>query len=1020
MSLNRGDRSIAKPAAIVVGIGMSIGLLVLTTLVAQADDEKSLDEELPRIPAVEVKDALATFELQQGFSLELVAAEPLVADAVDACFDENGLMYVAEMRGYPYLPETRPAFAPGPIREKPGVIRLLEDTDGDGAMDRSEVFAKGFAWPTSVCCFDGGVFVFAPPNVHYFKDTDGDRRADVKKLVWTGLSTGNVQGLANNMKWGLDNRIYAAGGTSGGVLMQGDKTIATFNGYDFKFDPKTEKVELISGGTQFGHSFDDWGNRFRSSNSNHIMQVVYDQKYLSRNPFWAPPPVLRTISAEGPAAPVYRLSGAEPWRVVRTRRRVADPQFKGLPETERHATGFFTSATSVTIYRGGAYPEEFYNNAFIGDVGGNLVHRKKLEWNGAAYLATRTEEGVEFLASTDNWFRPTNFVNAPDGTLYVLDMYRETIEHPLSIPDDIKMHLDLESGHDRGRIYRLVSPEMKRFPAVKLGEASTEELVAQLESPNCWNRETAKRLIWERQDKSAIPHLIELAKSSESPQGRLHALYSLSGLDALTDDLLLEAIDDPHPGVREHALQLSEKPAAKNEKLAEKILALVHDDNYRVRWQAAFSVGNLPLETAVKGLLDLIARGELDGDMRVAVLSSPPAVAAALPGDLLKNQELLTRGDVMSLVAEFARIVGSQPDLKQTQQFLESVMLDETVETSLQRRLLQALGEGLARRGSRLSRLLADENTPEPIRDAIGTLFTESAEIAVNEEGDIELRRIAVGFLSLADWETAVGTLEPLLSPASPPPLQSAVVNSLSQQENAEVAELLLENWRSYSPAVRKDVVDALLRSTPRTKALLTALANDDVKSGEIERDKKEILLNHPDSSLKDLAKELLGSEVSKDRVQVVAAYEKALELKPDQTRGKEVFLKKCSVCHKVEDKGHQVGPDLTSVANKSPRDLLISILDPSREAQPIYTTYTVVTVQGQIITGIIASESGGSLTLRRAEGKEDVVLRSTIDELSSNGVSLMPVGLEKEVDPQQLADVIEFIRTLKPPVKSE
>ncbi|MDA1211785.1 MAG: c-type cytochrome [Planctomycetota bacterium] len=999
---------------------MSFGMFILTTLATHAYDENDLDEELPRIPAVEVQDALSTFKLQKGFSLELVAAEPLVADAVDACFDENGLMYVAEMRGYPYLPETRPAFAPGPIREKPGVIRVLEDTDGDGMMDKSDIFAKGFAWPTSVCCYDGGVFVFAPPNVYYFKDTDGDRRADVKKLIWTGLSIGNVQGLANNMKWGLDNRIYAAGGTSGGVLMQGEKAIATFNGYDFKFNPKTEAVELISGGTQFGHSFDDWGNRFRSSNSNHIMQVVYDQKYLSRNPFWGAPGTLRTIAAEGAAAPVYRLSGAEPWRIVRTRRRVADPAFKGLPETERHATGFFTSATSVTIYRGGAYPEEFYNNAFIGDVGGNLVHRKSLAWNGAAYLATRTEEECEFLASTDNWFRPTNFVNAPDGTLYVLDMYRETIEHPLSIPDDIKMHLDLESGHDRGRIYRMISPDITRFPTLKLGKASTEELVMQLESPNCWNRETAQRLIWERQDKKAVPSLIQLARSSEWPLARLHALYTLSGLDALTDDLLIAATDDPTPGVREHTLRLSEIPAANNDELAQKMLSLVRDDDYRVRWQAAFSVGNLPLDFAVKGLLDLITQGELDSDMRVAVLSSPPAVAAALPGELLKNEDLLKRADVTVLLVEFARVVGSQPDVNQTQLFLESVMLDESVATSLQRRLLQALGEGLARRGSRLSHLLADENTSDPIRNAVGHLFTESAEIASNEEGDVDQRRAAASFLSLADWETARETLEPLLSPASPPPLQSAVVNSLSQQENAEVAELLLENWRSYSPTVRKEVVEALLRSTPRAKALLTALSNEDIKSSEIERDKKEILLNHPDSSLKDLAKELLGSEVSKDRVQVVAAYEKSLELKADQARGKEVFLKKCSVCHKVDDKGHQVGPDLTSVANKSPRDLLISILDPSREAQPIYTTYTVVTIQGQIITGIIAAESGGSLTLRRAEGKEDVVLRSTIDELSSNGVSLMPVGLEKEIDPQQLADVIEFIRTLKPPAKSE
>jgi len=175
-------------------------------------DEGDLSKRLKRIPATPPKQTLKGFQLERGFELDLVAAEPHVMDPVDACFDEDGQMYVAEMRGYPYLPEQRPAYIPGPVRKNAGVIRLLKDTNGDGKMDQSFEFADTITWPTSVCCYDGGVYVIAPPYIYYFKDTDGDHKADVRETVFTGLRTNNVQGLANNLKWSLDNHIYFAGG----------------------------------------------------------------------------------------------------------------------------------------------------------------------------------------------------------------------------------------------------------------------------------------------------------------------------------------------------------------------------------------------------------------------------------------------------------------------------------------------------------------------------------------------------------------------------------------------------------------------------------------------------------------------------------------------------------------------------------------------------------------------------------------------------------------------------------------
>ena len=181
------------------------------------------------------------------------------------------------------------------------------------------------------------------------------------------------------------------------------------------------------------------------------------------------------------------------------------------------------------------FPKEYLDNAFVGDAGGNLVHRKVLLQDDVGLKAQRGpgEANMEFIASKDTWFRPVQFANAPDGSLYVIDMYRETIEHPWSLPPSIKQFLDLNSGNDRGRIYRVVPDGYKQPALPHLDKASTKELVATLESPNGWDRDTASRLLYERQDKSAVPALIKLLKNSKSPLGRLHALCALDGVEGI-------------------------------------------------------------------------------------------------------------------------------------------------------------------------------------------------------------------------------------------------------------------------------------------------------------------------------------------------------------------------------------------------------------------------------------------------------------------------------------------------------
>ena len=985
---------------------LSRGLLTAGLLSSTATlpaEEPPLAEVMKRIPATSPEDSFGRFKLQHGFTLELVAQEPAVVDPIDACFDELGRMYVVEMNDYPFLPEQRAPKYVEQRKETWGRIRRLTDVDGDGKMDKSELFADKIRWPQSVCCYKGGIFVLGPAGLVYYKDTNDDGVSDHEEVLATGFSTSNVQGLANGLRWGLDHGIWFASGRAGGEVTLADGTKVAPGRRDLRLDPLSRKFSLVSGGEQFGHTVDDWGDRFVCNNSNHIEHVVFPLHYLERNPQLAFSAVLRSIAKDGAAGPVFRTSGPEPWRVVRTARRAADPAFRARAgASELTATGFFTSATGITVYRGGVYPQEFHGNVFIGDVGGNLVHRKKLTPKGASFVAERTEEGVEFLTSTDNWFRPVNFVNAPDGTLYMLDMYRETIEHPFSIPDDIKEHVDLESGHDRGRIYRLLPPDTKPAPVPKLAGLSPVELVAYLDSPHGWVRDTAHRLIWESQDAAAIDGLRKLVAGATSPQGQVHALWSLQGLHALTAADLMIALSAADPHVRECGLQLSEPLAAQHPELVARWLELTDDANERVRWQVALSLGAIEGPQAVTGLRRVARHLKTDSDLMPALLSSSSRVAGELAIEVLKDPEGST-----ALLAELARSVGAQTDSKGATVLLDAAL---TAGVAAERRslVLQGLGEGLRRRGTRLSAVASDSAATalKSVWDA--ALQQASSKTDTTKSGRLD----AIRLLANADEALIVESLPKLLTPQTPPAIQLAIVTTLAASNSLPAAEALVQDWKTHGPAVRRGIIDALMQSAGGAGVLLNAIESGVIKPAEIDRDKQQLLTNHPSEALKTKARALLAAGNS-NRKEVVAKYQAALQLQGDAVRGQAVYTKNCITCHRAVGLGHQVGPDLVSVQNKSHEDLLIAILDPNREAQPNFIGYTATTDDGRVFSGIISAETAASLTLRRAEAKEDVVLRETLDELISSGLSLMPEGVEKEITLEQMADLLAFLKEL-------
>ncbi|MSU60098.1 MAG: c-type cytochrome [Pedosphaera sp.] len=959
-------------------------------------------EDLPRVPPVEKTNVFKTFQIKKGFTMQLAAAEPLVLDPIEACFDENGRMFVVEMRDYSELREVTPHL---------GRIRLVMDTDGDGKFDAATVYADNLPWPTAVLCYDGGIFVAATPDIIFLKDTDGDGKADIRKVVFTGYGAGkeklNVQALVNCLRWGLDNHIHGQTAGNGGTVKRPDApedAALPLQGRDFNFDPRGFNLRAENGGGQYGMCFDDHGRKFACSNSRHIMTFMYDAKYADRNPFYNLPPALVDIPVDGPAAEVYRTSPEEAWRVTRTKWRVTGV-VQGLIEGGGRSSGYFTSATGISIYRGDAWPESFRGDAFVCDVGSNLIHHKKVRPNGVGLIAERAadEQKVEFITSTDLWFRPVELVNAPDGCLYLCDMYREVIEHPWSLPENIKKLIDLNSGNDRGRIYRIAPDGFKPKPPPQLGKATTAQLVATLENKNAWHRETAARLLFQRQDKSAVALLIKIQQMSKSALARLHALYALDGLGAAKDAQVLTAMLDPDPTVREHGVKLSEKLFVHGVPPAPvwlRLRLMASDPDLAVRYQLAFTLGEVKGSQKIQPLIEIARRDVEASWSRAAILSSLAEGAGPMFTALSADRTFRENKSGQDFLRQLAVLVGAKNERDEINGVLR--FLNQLTDAELVFSMTRALGDGLQRAGQPLA----------SIGDSVTNILVLAYAAADNNGLTEAIRLPAVQLLAHLTYGESGKLLLGLLDLKQPQALQLAAITSLAHYTNAPVARDVLQRWNNLTPRVRAEALTMLLARPERAEVLLRSIGSGTIRASALDSTQTKLLMNYRNAAVRQLATRVLAAKPAGTKQQIIDGLSAALRLKGDIAHGKKIYEERCISCHRSSGEGFALGPDFVTVKTTGREKLLTNIVDPNAEVRPEFVSYVVETKDDESLAGLVVNETSTSVTVRQAYGKETVIPRGTIAKVQSSGQSVMPEGLEAGLIAQDLADLLEYIST--------
>ncbi len=964
--------------------------------------------------------------LPRGFEAKLFASEPDIAKPLCMAWDHRGRLWIAESTDYPNNLKK--------VGEGDDRIKICEDTDGDGKADKFTIFADKLSIPTSMTFANGGVILNDAPDTLFLKDTDGDDKADVRKVLFTGWGTRDTHAGPSNLRYGFDNWIWGMVGYSGFSGTVGGERSRFGQGF-FRFKPDGSKLEFLrsTNNNTWGLGFTEEGLVFGSTaNGCPSVYLPVPNRYYESVRGWSSS-VLASIASWNRFYPITDKVRQVDWH------------------------GGFTAGAGHAIYTARNYPKHYWNRtAFVTEPTGHIVSTFLLEPEGSDF---RSDNSWNLLASDDEWTSPIMAEVGPDGNVWVIDWYNFIVQHNPT-PQGFQTgkgaaYVTPLRDKTHGRVYRIVYKDAKESKPFALDPKDGEGLVKALASNNMFWRSNAQRLLVERGDKDVALSLLRLVATPTTDEiglnpAAIHALWVLKGLGVLDGDSSDEAMivrnvleRKPTPGVIRNIVQVLPHDKA----LVDAIVAnqLLYHADAQVRLATLLALSEVKgSDSAAVATLTELQTGRLDRDRWLLDAATSAAAASALPfltaaakGDADLARRLDRNGEstvtmVVSRVAEhYARggpvdTVGillvslgeSHPKVAEStiNGLIRGWPRDKPAKLSDdQEKAMMTLLPKLApaARGPLVS--LATRWGSKGLEKYSSEIAASLLAIVRDETKSDEARSAAAKQLvefRKSDATTARSLLE-MIVPRTSPAFASGLVAAVSRTDSAEVGVTLVDGLKSLTPAVRAEAIRALIGREDWVVAFMNGVEAGKVRLEELSLDQKQALAAHPNRSIAGRAKGMLakgGGLPDADRQKVIDQLGPIVMKPGDAAKGKLVFTQQCAKCHRHGGEGGKVGPDLTGMAAHPKAELLVNILDPSRSVEGNFVSYTVAMADGRTFNGLLASESKTAIELLDTEGKSIKLLREEIEELVASKKSLMPEGFEKQIPPESIADILEFL----------
>jgi putative membrane-bound dehydrogenase-like protein len=962
---------------------------------------KAADEVIPHAqdkppgPALSPREAIAKMTVPEGFHVELVASEPDIVNPVAMTFDERGRVWITESLEYPRMDA-------GPGRDR---IKVLEDTDGDGAADKFTIFAEGFNIPSGIAVGYGGVWLANAPDILFLQDTDGDGRADKQEVVVTGFGRDDTHELPNSLTWGPDGWLYGLNGVfNASTVEQGDKKF-DFTCALFRIHPRTREFQLFAQGTSnpWGVAWDPQGNAFLSA------CVIDHLWHLTESGYY--------IRQGGPYPPF-----TDPLRSI---------------VDHKHQKAAYCG---IHYFDSDAYPAEYRDRLYMGNIHGNCLNVDVLERRGATYFAT---PAPDFLSANDAWFMPVVQKTGPDGCLYVLDWY-----------DRYHCYQDARrdpEGIDRlkGRLYRIRYQDSPRAEKFDLAAETDSQLIKRLHSPNVYFRDIAQRILAHRNDPETRPSLEALVTNETAPhKTRMHALWALIGGGPLSLEFHRALLAHEDPALRAWGVRAAGNMGSVDGTLMQTIASLADDPAADVRLQVAVAARKLQrLEPLPLLLAVLDASGDDPLIRHIVWQNLHPLLedqsekffelaADSQAAQSASNEWLLEKSIDRALASSNPKSVLALVDYVARRPETHRAALSRALNslaTRLQNREVTA--EQLAALRPRLEVVVADvlasNQQDKGLHDASALLAAtwndpRAVEIVramfVSPSSRTERRAQALHALVAARDETLRSNVTPLFDDvaAHPVELRRAAIEALGRLDQPWVAELLLNSYPSLEAELRPKAVELLCERTQWAEQLIEAIGAQKLPSSVLNANQVRQLLVRADEPLAEKLKAQWGSvrdSRNPQREEVIDQMRTFLRnTSGDAIAGQAVFKRVCGQCHKLHGQGEDVGPDITLNGRNSFEQLLSNVFDPSLVIGASYQAQTVVTADGRVLTGLVAEDSPQRVVLKTQGGKHEVIARGDVELMKTSALSLMPEDLEKQLKPQELADLFALLTLDKPP----